>query len=156
MRRIRRQALGTVVVLLLLAALLPGAARPVTASASSCQWQIEQVVTAAVTIYDPYQVVWTTVWYGITTFTDMCGSRYYRASILVLDGTPARLQLGLRIWVCGIRVATYSFSSLYATGLTFFSPAFYYGPCGRQADNWYSSSRWLNLGGFTHLWINQG
>ena len=134
-----RKLLGTVVVLLTMAILLPGAARPQAVGA--CGWYLEQATFANTWVWDSRVNGWTTIDYKLETYNNGCGSRYYVSRVWTGDGTPTWLVANIRVWVCGAYQTPRSSGTIWGNAAVSVSGPFFYGPwCGRQADNAGSAS----------------
>jgi hypothetical protein len=150
-----RKLLGTVVVVLTMAILLPGAAHPQTVGA--CGWYLERNVITSTWVWDSWQYRWTTVDYEVDTYNDGCGNRQYASRVWVSDGTPAWLTADIRVWVCGGYQGTWSTGARWSNYDVVYSPVFHYWPwCGRQADNATSSSSSPYLAPNTSDYLTQG
>lgn len=136
-----RKILAFIVALAGVAILAPGAAHPETVGA--CGWYRESSSFKNVWVYDYSVSGWTTIDYELDTYNNGCGSRYYVSTVWTGDGTPMWLQSSERAWVCGGYAGSRS-RSAYTNWIQVSSPSLFYGFCGRQADN-YPSSSWSSV-----------
>jgi hypothetical protein len=136
-----RKVLALAAALAVMAILVPGAAHPETVGA--CGWYWESSRFNNVWVYDYSVGGWTTIDYELDTYNDGCGSRFYVSTVWTGDGTPMWLQSSERAWVCGGYAGSRS-RAAYTNWIQVSSPSYFYGICGRQADN-YPSSSWSGV-----------
>src|SRR5712664_3071125 len=97
-------------------------------------WGVERVNTASTQFWDVYLGRYNWLNVSVTTYSDGCATtnKYYESqewfsySTNFSDMTPY-----IRVWVCGTwKETTHGTQSSW-----WFSQTYYYGTCGRQADN---------------------
>ena len=121
---------------------------PATATtAGACGWYVERNgPVGGVWVWDGSVGAWNLLQFEIVTYNDGCGSRFYRLYEWDSTGTPATLSFNLRIWVCGVQQRTVGWTAFGWSSGFVQSPSYYYGGCGRQADDAWSSisSGWFS------------
>jgi len=136
-----------------------------TASAQ-CGWNYERTVYGSIAnVYDINTNSYSTADYGLITYQDFCGHKYYSASVSLDNPYYAvqpvhykYLEVTIRVWVCGTYQGYWE-KSLWTTTaqITVTTPSFFYGLCGRQADNGYTEVAGSNLYPTPdRLYLNQG
>jgi hypothetical protein len=150
-----RKLLGTVVVLVTMAIMLPGAARPQTVGA--CGWYLERSTFTNQWVWDNAWSMWTTINYEVDTYNDGCGDRVYASRTWTGNGDFTWLNANVRVWVCGAYQGAWSSGAVWTNSVVMWSPAFWYWPwCGRQADNAGSWSAPPRLTPGTSRYLNAG
>jgi len=108
-------------------------------------WVIENGSNESyISFYSQYLNGTDNLWSDLVTYSDGCGAKQYEVLIWTQYGTPINsFDNEVRVWVCGVyKGATKSTSSVV------WSPAYVYGSCGRQADNYLAHiwTPWFNNG----------
>lgn len=115
---------------------------PITATtAGACGWSVENYgATNGTQVWDSNAGVYTWLNFRIDTYTDGCGSKFYRLWEWVSDGTAAQnLHFDLRVWVCGSYTGTATGDLYWVASGYLDSGSYFYGVCGRQADDYGSA-----------------
>ena len=97
---------------------------------------VERSVTSETSAFwDVYLTGNNYLFYTLTTWNDGCGSRQYEGQEWTEYATNINpWEPHLRVWVCGVSQAN---EQTHTT--TVWTPQYYYGSCGRQADNYHSN-----------------
>ncbi len=107
----------------------------------ACGWSIENYgPTGSAQVWDSNAGVYTWLNFRIDTYSDGCGSKFYRLWEWVGDGTAAsNLHFDLRVWVCGSYQQTFTGDLYWVSSGYLDSNSYFYGVCGRQADDYGSA-----------------
>jgi hypothetical protein len=122
---------------------------PITAGA--CGWYVERQNSASESVYDD-RSGWTYAVVIVQTYNDGCGNKKYYSEVYSANGlTTDQSFANVRVWVCGTYQGSWNSPLIWnGTYAQVWSPSFYYGGCGRQADDY-------NTGMFSYDWSpNQG
>ena len=130
------------------AALSAGATvNPATArTAGACGWSVESWGGVGTTpVWDSRVNATTWLRFEIVTYTDGCGSKFYRLYEWDSTGTIAHLHLDIRVWICGVNQGIWT-GDVWTSSGYLQTPVFWYAFCGRQADD---LSSWIQSGWFS-------
>ena len=112
--------------------LVAGRAATPAGTVGACSYYFE--ATKSVIVSSSSMQLW------LQSFNNGCGYRYYRAQAQNRNANySASVNLAIRVWACGTYKEGISGGWLslppYAS-VSFYSHAWYYGSCGKQADNY--------------------
>lgn len=115
------------------------APNPITAKpVGACGWALEHW-NYTYTDYQ-YNGGWGRAYFYLYTYNDGCGNKQYQSRVLASPAASDQyMYVNIRVWVCGTYQNLWH-TEYYINDLSRYSPVFYYGNCGRQADNAGSST----------------
>lgn len=161
-----KRLISTAATALLLATGVVLSPTQVLTASATCGWNYERNVYGSIpNVYDINTNSYATADFGLITFQDFCGHKYYQASVSLDNPYYATqpvhykyLEVTIRVWVCGTYQGYWE-KAVWTTAaqVTVTTPSFFYGLCGRQADNGYTEVNGSNLyPAPDRLYLNQG
>lgn len=151
-----RRLFGLLAIAGLLGVILAVAPNPVTAQpVGACGWNQETFN------YDyrdyQYNGGWGRAYFYVYTYNDGCGNRKYQSRVLASPyASDQYMYINIRVWVCGTYKGLWH-TEYYTNDLSRYSDVFHYGNCGRQADNYGSStSSNYEIPNYIQVTVNQG